>query len=78
MMPKDLDYYMQLRYRIELIPEEAGSWGAFCPELLGCAGAGATISEALAMLEDAKQGWFASRLAGGHPIPEPQHSTFVA
>jgi antitoxin HicB len=78
MSTKTLDDYMGLRYRIELIPEEDGSWGALCPDLLGCAGAGATISEALAMLEDAKRGWFDSRLAGVHPIPEPQATTHPA
>jgi antitoxin HicB len=75
---KNLDYYMSLRYRIELTPEEDGSWGATHPDLLGCAGAGATIPEALAMLEDARRGWFESRLAGDHPIPEPQTATHAA
>jgi len=76
-MNKDLSFYMSLRYRIELVPAEDG-WGAIIPELPGCIGAGDTIEDALAMLEDAKQGWFASALKHGDPIPEPMHAHPVA
>jgi predicted RNase H-like HicB family nuclease len=72
MTTKNLSYYMNLHYRIELVPEEDGSWAALVPELPGCLGAGDTITEALEMLEDAKSGWFASRLKHSDPIPEPQ------
>jgi predicted RNase H-like HicB family nuclease len=68
--PKNLSYYMSLRYRIELIPEEDG-WSAILPELPGCVGAGDTIEEVLELLEDAKQGWFVSSLKHGDTIPEP-------
>jgi predicted RNase H-like HicB family nuclease len=68
---KDLDYYMHLRYRIELIPDADG-WAALMPELPGCVAAGDTPAEAIALLEDAKAGWFASCLKHGDPIPEPQ------
>jgi antitoxin HicB len=67
---KDLPYYMSLRYAIYLTPEEDG-WGALIPDLPGCIGGGDTIEEAIAMLEDAKQGWFESALVHGDPIPEP-------
>jgi len=70
---KDLTYYMSLRYKIVLVPDEDG-WGAVIPDLPGCVGAGDTIAEALVMLEDAKQGWFASCLKHGDPIPEPGES----
>jgi antitoxin HicB len=68
---KDLDYYLRLRYRIELTPEEDG-WGATIPDLPGCVGGGDTITEALEMLEDAKRAWLTSALAHGDPIPEPE------
>ena len=68
---KDLQYYLGLRYKIELIPEKDGSWGAVIPELAGCVGGGETIAEALEMLEDAKIGWLTNSLAHGDPIPEP-------
>lgn len=67
---KDLDYYLSLRYRIVLSPEEDG-WGAIIPDLPGCVGGGDTIQEALEMLEDAKRGWLTSALAHHDMIPEP-------
>lgn len=66
----DLNYYLALRYKIVLIPEEDG-WGAIIPDLPGCAGGGDTIAEALEMLDDAKRGWMSARLDKGYPIPEP-------
>jgi predicted RNase H-like HicB family nuclease len=57
---KDLDYYLNLRCKTELIPDKEGGWGALIPELTGCVGAGDTIAEALEMLEDAKVGWLTS------------------
>lgn len=72
MRPKDLDDYAHLRCRIELIPEEDGSWAARIPDLPGCVAGGETIAEALALLDDAKRGWLASRLKHGDPIPEPK------
>jgi antitoxin HicB len=69
---KDLTYYMNLRYKIELIPEADGTWGAEIAELPGCVEGGDTIREALEMLNDAKEGWFASRLKHGDPIREPE------
>jgi antitoxin HicB len=71
---KDLNYYLNLRYKIELIPQEDGSWGAVITDLPGCVGGGDTIMEALEMLEDAKLGWLTSRLKHGDPIPEPSAS----
>lgn len=68
---KDLDYYLTLRYKIVLTPEEDG-WGAIIPELPGCVGGGDTIQEALDMLEDAKIGWLTSALAHNDVIPEPK------
>lgn len=75
---KDIHYYMNLRYPINLIPEEDGSWSAEVPDLPGCVGAGETIAEALEMLEDAKLGWFSSSLKHGDPIPEPAPSPAAA
>ena len=66
---KDIEYYLSLRYKIVLVPEEDG-WGALIPELPGCVGGGETKAEALEMLEDAKRGWLLSALEHGDPIPE--------
>jgi antitoxin HicB len=76
-MIKDLAYYLNLRYRIELIPEVDG-WAAIMPELPGCVAAGDTPEEALALLADAKEGWFISCLKHGDAIPEPQTAISAA
>lgn len=74
---KDLNYYLSLHYKVELIPEADGSWGAVIPELPGCVGGGDTMIEALEMLEDAKIGWFESALKHGDPIPEPSFADAI-
>jgi len=70
-MPKDLEYYLALRYRIILTPEENG-WSATLPDLPGCIAAGDTITETLEMVEDAKRSWIEASLQRNLPIPEPK------
>ena len=71
-MIKDLNYYMGLPYRIEIVKEqEEGGYVLHCPELPGCITCGETVQEGLEMLEDAKKCWFAACLEDGVPIPEP-------
>ena len=71
-MIKDLNYYMGLPYRIEIVKEqEEGGYVLHCPELPGCITCGETVPEGLEMLEDAKKCWFAACLEDGVPIPEP-------
>lgn len=71
-MIKNLDYYMSLPYRIEIIKEqEEDGYVLHCPELSGCVTCGETIQEGLEMLEDAKKCWFTACLEDGVPIPEP-------
>ncbi len=68
------DYLLSQRYRVILQPEEDG-WSASIPDLPGCIGAGDSITEAFAMLEDAKSSWIEVSLKKNLPIPEP-HSEF--
>lgn len=71
-MIKDLNYYMGLPYRIEIVREqEEGGYVLHCPELPGCITCGETIQEGLEMLEDAKKCWFTACLEDGVSIPEP-------
>jgi len=71
-MDKDLDYYMQLNYRVEVIQDkEEGGYALHCPELLGCITCAETLEQGFAMLEDAKKSWFSACLDDGIPIPEP-------
>lgn len=69
---KDLDYYMGLDYKIEIIPyTEEGGYALRCPELPGCVTCSETIQEGIQMLEDAKKSWFTACIEDGIDIPEP-------
>jgi len=70
-MSKPLEYYLALPYRIELIPDEDGYWFAQIPSLPGCMTQGASRTEALEMLDEAKMLWLETALAEGIDIPEP-------
>ncbi|WP_123052782.1 type II toxin-antitoxin system HicB family antitoxin [Clostridium sp. JN-1] len=70
-MVKDLDYYMGLKYKVELIPDEDGTYAVRIPKLRGCISCGDTVQEALEMIEDAKKCWLEAALEDGINIPEP-------
>lgn len=68
----DLDYYMSLPYRVEIIKDtDEEGYVAFIPELKGCITTGTTEEEALENLNDAKVAWFSAAIEDGDPIPEP-------
>ena len=68
----DLDYYMSLPYRVEIIRDaDEEGYVAFIPELKGCITTGITEEDALENLKDAKVAWLSSALEDGDPIPEP-------
>ena len=68
----DLDYYMSLPYRVEIIKDtDEEGYVAFIPELKGCITTGVTEEDALENLKDAKAAWLSSALEDGDPIPEP-------
>ena len=71
-MNKTLEYYLDLPYTIELIPEPEGGWFVAIKELPGCMSEGDTPEEALEMIEEAKQLWLEVSLEDGDPIPEPR------
>lgn len=78
-MSKNLDYYMSLGYRIEVIPDESeGGFTLHCPELYGCITCAETIEQGFVMLEDAKRSWFASCIEDNMPIPEPDNMSYYA
>jgi len=71
---KDLAYYMGLKYKIEVLPEEEGNgYVLHCPELSGCITCGETLEQGFEMLEDAKKCWFTACIEDGIPIPEPSN-----
>ena len=68
----DLDYYMSLPYKIEIIKDtDEEGYVVFIPELKGCITTGITEEDAFENLKDAKAAWLSSALEDGDPIPEP-------
>jgi antitoxin HicB len=70
-MEKTIEYYMNLPYTIELIPEPEGGWCVAVKELPGCLSEGDTVEEAIEMIHDAMRGWLEISLEERHDIPEP-------
>lgn len=69
---RELDYYMNLPYRMKVIPEEDGSgYTVTIPDLKGCLAFGDSLEEALEMITEAKELWIETALENGWPIPEP-------
>ena len=74
---KNLDYYMSLKYQLEIVPipeEGGGGFEARIPQLgrHTFTGSGNTIPEALETLDQVKQDYFERYLKEGVPIPEPE------
>ena len=69
---KTIDYYMNLPYRLEIIPDtEEGGYVAAFPELPGCLTCAETIEDLIENAMDAKRVWLESELEMGAEIPEP-------
>jgi predicted RNase H-like HicB family nuclease len=69
---KTLEYYMNLPYRPELLPDpDEGEYVVRYPDLPGCITTGKTKNDALANAEDAKRSWLKAALEDGVKINEP-------
>ena len=76
---KDLNYYLDLAYKIEITPDTDGEgFNAEIPLLKGCMAFGETIEEAYQALIDVKQAWFDIALKRGWKIPEPEQEELSA
>lgn len=71
--------------RIQLEQEEDGRWGAWAPDLPGCATWGYTQEEALHNIHEAVRGYIQTLVKNGLPIPpgvkatdEPEVSVVVS
>lgn len=76
-MKKNLNYYLSLPYKIEIVPiaeEEGGGYLARLPQFgtLGIVGDGDTIEEALADLAENKKDRFQQYIEEDIGIPEPE------
>jgi len=77
-MKKKLEYYLKLPYTVLIHRASDGVYEASIAELDGCLSHGATIEEALSMIEDAKRCWIETNLEAGDKIPEPDHEYLTA
>lgn len=69
---KKIDYYMNLPYKMEIIPDiEEGGFVAMYPELPGCITVGDTIEDVVANMIDAKRAWIIAELEEDREIPIP-------
>ncbi len=69
---KSIEYYLDLPYRIEIIPDpEEGGYVVSYPDLPGCITVGESMNDALANAEDAKRAWLTAALEDGTKIAEP-------
>ena len=69
-----LDYYMSLKYPVEITPisdDEGGGFFAEIKLLKGCTSTGETVDEANTNIQEAKEEWIKYMLERGYDIPEP-------
>ena len=70
---KTIDYYMNLPYKMEIVPDkDEGGFVASFPDLPGCITIGDTIEEVIRNVIDAKKAWLEAELEVGAIIPEPE------
>lgn len=69
---KNLDYYMNLPYKMEVVPDiDEGGFAVSFPELSGCVTCADTLENALKNAADAKKEWLTAALEDGIEIAEP-------
>jgi len=69
---KTIDYYMNLPYRMELVPDaDEGGYAVSFPELPGCLSCGDTMEAAVANAQDAKRAWLEAAIEEKIKIEEP-------
>ena len=69
---RTLNEYLQLPYRLEIVPDvDKGGYAASYPELPGCMTCADTMDRVVAQAEDAKKEWLIAAMESGIAIPEP-------
>jgi len=72
-MKKDLNYYMSLKYPMEIIEDsEEGGYCISFPDLPGCITCCDKIEEIMQTANDAKKTWLKASLEDGDLINEPK------
>ena len=69
---KNLEFYMQLSYKMEIIEDKyEGGFVVKYPDLPGCISCGETLENAIENAKDAKKVWIAAALEDNIEIPMP-------
>jgi len=72
---KELEYYMHMNYKIEIIKDEIeGGYILSIPDLKGCITCAEDLEKGIEILEDAKKQWLITALESEYEIPEPNRS----
>ncbi len=74
---KDLAYYLDLKYPVQLSHQREDDdeyWLAELLDLPGCMADGSSTDEALESLEEAKRLWIETQIEDGYEVPEPAQS----
>lgn len=72
-MKNDLEYYVNLPYKLSIIPDlEEGGYAAEYPELPGCITCGESVEEVVDLAKDAMKCWLTVALENNTPIPFPE------
>ncbi len=69
---KAIEYYLNLRYPVTIIPSEDGGYVAEIEDLPGCFTQGETIEETCANIEEARRLWIEVAYDDSQDIPEPR------
>ena len=73
MTNKNVDYYMNLPYKMVIIPDdEEGGFTAKFPDLPGCLTCAETLEDLITNAMDAKKAWFTAAIEDGYAISEPE------
>ena len=69
---KNIEYYMALPYRMEIIPDkDEGGYTAKFPDLPGCLTCSENLESLIENANDAKKAWFEAAIVEGISITEP-------
>lgn len=68
---KTINEYMNLPYRVEIVPDEESGYVVSVPDLPGCISCGESVDEAINNLNEAKRLWLETALSDNITIPEP-------
>jgi len=69
---KTLDYYLNLPYKMEIVPDLVeGGFAASYPDLPGCITCGTTLETTISNAIDAKRTWLEAAIEEGINIVEP-------